>query len=467
MADALKTPAVAGNNDAWLAWWLARPIPILKSTKRMFKQLAGRLASVRMDEVVSAVLKDPLLTAYALRAINLRERSSLAADIVSIEATVLMMGMENLIHQFCELPEVEEILLPGHPKVYAELLGEVATARFSARVARTMGGMRYDARLDEIFVTALVARLPAMLRLLEKGYAEKVPSCDPATMTLQLFTRWRLPDVFTALLDESGTLTQRAQLQQAVLYMCDSLQAGWWAAGVDESLDVISRTLSTDRQAVWAEVTRIMLHFAHKDWPYKQIYSPARWLAMLPGPWPDERPKPAQTAKPSFGDYCREIKRAGEGDASFNQIMALTIRALSDAVLLERICFMLLMPGHNAIKTRYVIGAEMSDPLRTLQVELEAPHLVTKLMLKQQSFWMTDQNRPQYAKLVPSALLQAVGKTEFAVMSLHVEEKPVGLFYADKKGASLSEAQYNAFKQVCLLTAQALTTQARRLTAKK
>ncbi|WP_269533191.1 hypothetical protein [Chitinimonas sp. BJYL2] len=471
MANALNKPAKPVSsaeqdaNEAWLKYWASRPLPILQSTKAALTGLLNRAASVRNDELVELALRDPLLTAHALRFVNQRPRGSLAADVVSIDNVILLMGVEAFLTQFSRLPSVESVLLPQHPAHYVAVLKEVAGARLAARLARDFGNWRYDARLDEIFVTALLASLPKMLRYLEAGLPDKAPAVNPAAVGLSLFVRWRLPDVFATLLDDSAASSQRGMLHQVAMRLADKLQLGWWQDGIDHDLRTAAQTLGVEQSAVWALVVEILLHFARKDWPYAQIHAPARWLVMQPGEWP--KPKSAQAAqdnsKPTLAEILRELQRAGGGGASFNQIMGLAIRAQSEGIGLKRIVFGLLSAGQNILKVRYAIGIAEGDPLRALQIDLSAPHIFTKMLLKPQSVWLNQGNRAQFEALLPRGLRQSLGAGDFVAMSLFVDDRPVGLFISDNGGTPLTAAQYDGFKQVCLATGQCLTQQARRL----
>lgn len=477
MANALTMPmdeksrAAADKNEAWLAFWAKRPLPILQSTKAALAAFEGQSETARISQIVDVVLCDPLLTAHVLRHINQRERSSLAADIVSVENVILLMGIDGFVGQFAKLPTVESLLLPKHPAHYVGLLRDIASARLAGRLAREFGVLRYDARLDEIFVTALLGGLPRMLRYLEIGLPDKAPVVDLERVALPLFARWHLPEVFNTLLDDSASSSQRSMLHQAALRLADRLQTGWWHDGIGEDLHLAAHTLDSEQAEVWVLVCKALLHFARKDWPYAQIFPPARWLAMQPGEWPRPKPKAAaveanksaESAKPTLNDILRELQLAGQSGASFNQIMGLSIRAQAEGVGFKRIVFGLLMAGHNLLKTRYIVGASDDDPLRSFQIDLSAPHIFTRLMLKPQSLWLNATNRGQYESLLPRGLRQSVGHGEFVAMSLFVDDKPVGLFFADNHGDVVTEAQYKNFKQICLMSGQCLTRQAKRL----
>ena len=59
---------------------------------------------------------------------------------------------------------------------------------------------------------------------------------------------------------------------------------------------------------------------------------------------------------------------------------------------------------------------------------------------------------------MPFGIRQLLGHGEFFAMSVFLNGKPIGLFYADSKhdGAALDEQSYLEFKQLCLRAAQGL-----------
>lgn len=462
MADALKSGS-GGENERWLTFWAKRPLPILQSTKAGLTEFVGQGEKLRNNQISDLVLQDPLLVAHALRFVNQRQRTGLVSDVVSVENVVMLMGMDGFINRFSKLPSVEETLLPKHPGHYVALLGEVATARLAAHLAREFGVLRYDARLDEIFITALLAALPRMLRCLEAGLGTEVPPASLDKATLPLFARWHLPEVFATLLDEAGAANQRALLQQAALRLASRLQLGWWQDGIFEDIQLVANTLGCEPRQISELINRSLLHFARNRWPYAQVFPAARWLPMLPGLWPKPEARAAAPTRPGFADIMRELQHAGEVGASFNQIMALAIRAMTEGLGLRRVVFGLLLAGQNALRTRYLVGVAADDPLRSFQVDLNLPHLFTQLMLKPQSVWLNAGNRAKLESMLPRGLRAVIGDGEFFSMSLFVEDKPVGLFYGDNRTvAALTEGQYAAFKQVCLMTGQALTQQVKR-----
>ena len=123
----------ARASESWDIYWSARPIPILEASKSSLQHMLRRAERVRPADVAAVVLADPLLTLQALRYVGQRQRSSLAAEVVSIESVVMLMGTTPFLERFCSLPTVESTLLPDFPDAYSAFLQTLFLSRFSAR----------------------------------------------------------------------------------------------------------------------------------------------------------------------------------------------------------------------------------------------------------------------------------------------------------------------------------------------
>ena len=72
-------------------------------------------------------------------------------------------------------------------------------------------------------------------------------------------------------------------------------------------------------------------------------------------------------------------------------------------------------------------------------------------------------NAAQLARHLSAVFRAEFRSDSFCAMSIFVGSKPIGLIVADRSGAgALSERHYRNFKQICLLTSQALTQSAAR-----
>lgn len=454
-------------NKAWLQFWERRAIPILQESRNQFMGMVRRADIIRPSEIAEVVAHDPLLTAQILRMINQRERSSMASDVVAIEAAIMLMGVAPFLERFARAQTVESILLPAHQLEYANLLRLVYEAKLARRLANFYANKRFDAKLGEIQAAAMLSNIIDLLAILAPFLDEKAP-VDAGDIA-DLMDLWQMPEHIQSLIRKDAEPSTRSVLQHAVVPMARLLEKGWWQDEIQHKLSTTAAVLNLSFEEVWSFLTRQLLAFARKEGRSNQLYTPARWLVMLPGEWPKPAPKVlSEQEKPTItkdilAERMQALHLAGVQGAPTNQVMTLAVRALSEGLGMQRIAFTLLMAAENALRARYVQGVPPTDSLQTLKISLENQHIFTKLLQKPQSFWLNPSNYQQFSPHLPTELVEQVGAKSFCAMSIFVGDKPVGLIYADcgLKG-EVSEFHYQHFKQICLLASKALAHNARR-----
>ena len=458
-------------NHAWLQFWARRSIPILQESRNQIMGMMRRAEMLRPSEVAEVVARDPLLATQVLRMINQRERGSLSSDIVAIDAAIMLIGVIPFLEQFARAQTIESLMLPAHQAEYGKLLKLVFEARLARRLASHFANSRFDAKLGEIQAAAILFNIVDSLVLITPFLETNAPTLNgalEASEKAQLLSTWQIPEPIQVLLSASSDLSTRSILQQAVVPLARLLDLGWWQDEVQQKLNTISAILNLPFAQVWQLLTQQLLAFTRKEGKSNSFYTPARWLAMLPGEWP----KPAvavtktQTTpvlkKDVLADRMQALHLAGIQGVATNQVMVLAVRALSEGLGLQRIAFTLLMAAENSLRARYVQGVEPTDPLNTLRISLEKQHIFTKLLQKSQSFWLNSSNYNQFVPHLPIELVETIGAKSFCAMSIFVGDKPVGLIYADAGlNGVVTEFHYQHFKQICILASKALEFNAR------
>jgi len=454
-------------HHAWLQFWERRAIPILQESRNQLMGMMRRAEIIRPAEVADVVARDPLLTAQILRMINQRERTSLSSDIVAIEAAIMLIGVAPFLERFARAQTVESLMLPAHQHEYGNLLRLVFEARLARRLASFYANKRFDAKLGEIQAAAMLSHIADLLLIVSPFLEEKAPQV--AADVPELLSLWQIPEPIQALVRTDAEPSTRSVLQHAVVPLARLLEKGWWQDDVQQKLTTTAAVLNLPFEEVWSFLTKQLLAFTRKEGRSNQLYSPARWLAMLPGEWPKPIAKASSQldanviVKDVLAERMQALHLAGIQGAPTNQVMTLAVRALSEGLAMQRIAFTLLMAAENALRARYVQGVAPTDSLQTLKISLEKQHVLTKLLQKPQSFWLNAANYAQFAPHLPVELVEQIGAKSFCAMSIFVGDKPVGLIYADcGLLGEVSEFHYQHFKQICLLASKALAHNARR-----
>lgn len=460
----VNKPSDAGN--AWIAYWQNRPLPILDASKKSMQQMLRRTDRLQADEVAAVVLGDPLLTLQALRFMSQRPRSSMSAEVVSIQSIIMLMGTTPFLERFSDLPTVESILPPDSAD-YAAYLQQVFLSRLSVKLALVYADWRYDARVEEIYISALLARSNVLLELVGARQDTDTPPLEGDDR--QLLIRLGIPDAITQLLGEVDNAPIRVQLQLSVLRLVAAIPYGWWQDTIQQELNFIAGILNVEVGTVWSALSTLLLQSARNSERWPQVEQPARWLPMLPGEWPGSAKAQAAAESAAQEMHQRDVLTlrmqslhlSGQKGTQTKDIMTLAVRALAEGLQMRRIVFAMLTPGQPELRVRFVMGVPVEDPLRQLSVRMDVPHLFGKLMEKPQSLWLNEANVAQYFVHLPAVFRTSFVSQHFFAMSIFVGSKPLGLIVADRDGTEvLSEYQYQHFKQICQLTTRALTQSA-------
>lgn len=147
-----------------------------------------------------------------------------------------------------------------------------------------------------------------------------------------------------------------------------------------------------------------------------------------------------------------------DGSLTLNQMSVIILKGLHTGLGLSRILFAMVTPDGNKVKSRFSLGIKSDDPLRHFEFSLAGKDLFCQLMGKMQGVWVNEGNREKLWPMVSPGLQKVIGAGDFYAMSLHVDNKPIGMIYADRGHGEcgLDPLTYTDFKMLCLQAARGL-----------
>jgi len=153
----------------------------------------------------------------------------------------------------------------------------------------------------------------------------------------------------------------------------------------------------------------------------------------------------------------------GTGKMDLSELMRKTLHGMHDGIGLNRVVYCMLTPKHEKLISRFMVGADNDPVFSQFEINLEKPHLFTRLLNKQVSLWINDDNREKFWPLMPDEVKTLIKTNSFFAMSIHVRGKPAGLFYADRRSldCELDEHAYKQFRQMCQFAAKGLANLAK------
>ena len=329
----------------------------------------------------------------------------------------------------------------------------------------------------------------------------------------EIAAHWQLPGLVNDALRPENANNPRVRGVMLAVQLARSAERGWYWEKVERLMPQIADYLGASLDEAITHVHKNAVRAAGET-PFYEARHAATLLPMLPGgdeliiedEFPEARaeieatstaiktpktvdaatankttPTPKANAK-SSGSIPESVasqvclipqadlfKKAlhglhhGIGKLELNELMRLAVHGMHDGIGLNRVVFALLTKHPDKLVSRYIIGSDNDPTFSRFEISLDQPHLFTRLLEKQVSLWIQHENRAKFWPSVPSTFKDLIKTTSFFTMSIHVDDKPVGLFYADRRNADceLDETAYKQFRQICQLVAKGLANLAK------
>jgi len=323
----------------------------------------------------------------------------------------------------------------------------------------------------------------------------------------EIAARWQLPELVNDALRPENANNPRIRGVMLAVQLARTTERGWYWEKAERIMPQIADYLGAPIDEVIPHVHKNAIRTA-REAPFYEARQAAALLPMLPGgeqlSIDDEFPEPitkanAQVSKTSASTTVAKIADAGSaqtahqinasstpeqapattvclspqppiynkalrelhqgiGTLNSSDLMRKAVHCMHDGIGLNRAVFTLLTKHPDKLVSRFIIGSDNDPIFSRFAITLNKPHLFTRLMEKQVSLWVNDDNRAKYWPLIPGDFKTLIKTNSFFAMSIHVKDKPVGLFYADRRSidCKLDAASYKQFRQVCQLVAKGL-----------
>lgn len=486
--------ALPNTIHEWVTFLETRDVPVLRRTIAELGKLRINAENLSASQIAVVILRDPLMTLKLLRLANSARRGRLSSEITSIEHAITMLGVAPLFKHFAALTALEDVL-SGQDLALGSVRQVYSRSLHAAFQARQWALQHQDIRVEEVYISALLhdmtnmmlwiyapdraREIREMVRRERRYYGlahEKIMGFSVEDFRAALSAAWRFPEMLAELVDCRNAGQPRAQGVLLAVAIAHKAERGWYDPQMDACLEAMAETLNLSPSETASLVHQTAVSAA-RYWEWHGVTPAAAWLPMLPGAWEEERTAPAAgpqvTAEPQAtgeADVCLmpnharlqaildEIQTHLDGSLDLHDMMTLVLQGMHEGIALNRIVFALLTRDRAFLKAKYVHGAPPGSPLRLFEVDLRKPSLFSRLLDKMQGVWFNAGNAKTLSPLIQPELTRIIGEGEFYAMSLFVNGKPVGLFYADRKHGEcrLDEHSYLEFKRLCVRATEGL-----------
>jgi hypothetical protein len=152
----------------------------------------------------------------------------------------------------------------------------------------------------------------------------------------------------------------------------------------------------------------------------------------------------------------RELTSVRAKDININVVVEMILEGIHRGVGMDRALFALLTPDRKALKSKFVLG-DSGDQLRNhfqFMTTAQEAQLLIYCMKKDEALWLSPESPPSLRVHLSPELKRTLGASEFFLAPIVVQNKPIGLFYADRSPSqrNLDADGFDSFKH---FTAQA------------
>ena len=457
--------------DLWSTRLAQEKMPAFAATARAVGGLS-RSDESSFGDLSQVILQDPGMTSRVLRRANSVYYRVAGEEIHTISRAVVILGMEALA-SLCMSHSLVDSLKGGNQN---QVVGEMARSFHAATQARGIARKMNDRHAEEIFIATLLHQLgPIAFWTFAESEAKQViaqmkggASREKAErgvlgfsldeLTHRLCTDWQLSSLVRDSL--AGKDSPRLDAIRLSRRLAAAAEKGWESDGAKEVLvqiaELTGMKLEDVTEMVHAQAEEAAKNAASMGAPEAGGRIPVAGgdrVETLVGEESEASDEPMPDTALQMEFLSELTSMIAEGRADLNQLVGAVVEGVFRGLAMDRALFAMLTPDRRNLIVRHAlgmgtpaVGASFSrlSPIR--------PDIFTYVLAKGEPAWVRsgDQEDPLQSLINPE-IRAITGGSPFFAMAAKVNDKPIGVFYADRKidRLPLDEASYLVFRQFC------------------
>ena len=461
------------GTDAWVERISIKEMPALCSTVRMLEQMA-KDDTASLAHLGQSVLHDHGLTTRVLRVANSVTYSRSGNQVTTMSRAAVLLGFNALKH-ICITATLVDSLLKNRDisqSVYDRLLRLMAQSFHAGMLTKMLLADHDEDTREEAFIAALLHNLgeSAFWSLggpLAEELDEKLKQC-PANqqdelvretlgtsfnkLSIGLASSWRMGKLLIASLQDPDRRTPEVQaIDQANRFSALIMDPHATQAQIQQGLNALAKVMGHDVSQVKQEVKRCN---------YEAVRLVNAYGARMLTPYLDKgantllQPEHETVVEQSESSeslqlrMLRELTFLTQEKADINLMIHTALEGIYRGIGMERVLVLMLNREKTRLTPRFITG-QNGEQLRqrfTLDIS-ESNNLFSYLLNHQEPLWITSLNDPKWSQLISPALRAAISSKGFFIAPIIIEQRAIGLFYADRadSGQVLSREDYFSF----------------------
>jgi len=460
----------------WVSDITSQDMPVLGHTTRTVLKLSKDENST-ISDLTQVILQDPSMTARILTLVNAVFYNPRGKSISTISRAIILLGLEAVCNICLTVKLISTLVKKSNQ---TRLTKEMGLSIHAAVQARNIAKERGDKEPEEVFVAALLMQIGnlafwccdnAATDKLDKALSasnDPVAKIEQETLgfslhelTQSLTKEWGLGQMLQDALDNRVSAGIRVQNVILCNKLAKAAEKDW---GGEEVQLLTEKIASLVGQPV--ETITDILHESAKD---------AAMIACTYGapnaakaiPLPSElknKVELIEELKPSEPNFPKadpklqvnilnDVKTLIKENPTFSGLLEMVLEGIYRGTGMDRTLFALMSPDHKLLKAKYALGAQRQLFTEKFQFSLSklSPNIFLYAMAKKECFWgKTDKTHP-LAKLITPDIRSALGKGDFLISPLIIDNKSIGIIYADRipSQREVTEECMTSFKHFC------------------
>ncbi len=457
--------------------------PVMERTIIALRKICAK-DDAKTEEITYIVSRDPGLTLYLLRVCNTKSNSSLRSEITSISQALMMLGVKQVSQLPTKLPSLDKTLKDSAKQ---RLLMTFSRAYHAAEQATEWAQYRRDMNTDEIFVAtqihfigemALAMIYPDKLAEIDRLRRRRQIASEEAQylvlgfainqLSYELARKWELPSLALEALKPENAKYPRAYSIMLAVQLARSAAVDWHGGKtqiiqqqIAEFLDIPISKIATANHKLAVEVARQTNFYG--------VQPAAALLPMLDDPLEEETVRAKNPNE--HADIClipqrgllkkviADIKNT-EKKFTIKELIHLVLQGMHDGIGLNRVIFATRDQETQTMVPYSIKGADNDPVFNRFTIKLHKENLFGRLMQKTQAIVINNKTRSTFWELIPKDFKKLIVTDSFVAMSVFVNNKELGVFYADRHtvDCQIDDASYRLFKSLCTNAMEVMET---------
>ncbi|WP_237158133.1 HDOD domain-containing protein [Shewanella psychrophila] len=450
-------------------------MPALCSTVKTLEKLAKDDVS-SLGLLGKSVMHDNALTSRILRVANSATYNKGQSQVTTVSRATVVLGFDT-IRNICITAKLLSSLLESEglsEPVYQRLIKLMARAFQAAMLAKMMLRDHDEELQEEVFIASLLYHLgesafwstgcdeaialDAAMDQSSDNKEEKVIIREMLgtsfnKLSLGIARSWGLGDVLLKSLSNPDERTPEIRS----IYLANQISE--LLALENPPPEELQLRLKQAASMLGIEIDELKLRMARCSNATKKLaeaYGAKVLIEHLPNPIHLKKDLIAESNAPLVRmpnmnlqmKKLRELTDCAIKKADFNQVITTTLEGLLDGVGVDRCGVLLLSPNRKRLQPRIVLGEGAESMKTEFIIALEQPQCLfcDSIELKQAMF-VDDPSSPKWRLYMDPDLKSKTSATGFMISPLVIEQKVIGMIYADRATSErkLTQVEFENF----------------------